>query len=337
MADVPGYGQLERNEESLKTLINQLKFNSSNQGLIQSTNVGKGKILLGNDIEQLLSSASIRKESMIKQGLQFVRRRNNDGTRFYFIANRSDSKMEGWVTLQSKAKEVILFNPMTGQSGIGEFRKNINGNVEIYLKLNTDESIIVQTVNKSIKGNDYPYFNLKEDVQEITGNWTIQFNDGGPSLPNTFTSNELKPWTECEGDEFKTFSGTATYTIRFNRPLVKSNQYLLDLGKVYESAQVYINGKEIATLIGPDFICSIDDRVLKEDNILEIKVSNSMANRIIDLDKKNIVWKKFNNTNFPARLKENIGSDGLFNASKWEPRISGLKGPVTISAIKKNK
>jgi hypothetical protein len=89
----------------------------------------------------------------------------------------------------------------------------------------------------------------------------------------------------------------------------------------------------MATLIGPEYAFPVAAKDLKEDNLLEIKVANSMANRIIDLDKRKVTWKKFNNTNFPSRLPQNRGADGLFDASKWQPRISGLEGPVTISII----
>jgi hypothetical protein len=42
-----------------------------------------------------------------------------------------------------------------------------------------------------------------------------------------------------------------------------------------------------------------------------------MANRIIDLDKRGVQWKKFYNINMSARLAENRGPDGLFTAAKW--------------------
>jgi hypothetical protein len=67
--------------------------------------------------------------------------------------------------------------------------------------------------------------------------------------------------------------------------------------------------------------------------VLEIKVANSMANRIINLDKNQVYWKKFNNINFAAKLPQDRGKDGLFNAAKWEPVKSGLSGPVTITPI----
>jgi hypothetical protein len=143
------------------------------------------------------------------------------------------------------------------------------------------------------------------------------------------------PWTDAKVEIYKIFSGTASYSTHFKKPAGAASQYLLDLGKVYESAQVFINGKKIATLIGPVYSVVINAKDLKEDNTIEIKVANSMANRIIDMDKRKIAWKKFNNTNFPARLGQNRGADGLFDASKWQPKVSGLTGPVTLTGIVK--
>jgi hypothetical protein len=58
-----------------------------------------------------------------------------------------------------------------------------------------------------------------------------------------------------------------------------------------------------------------------------------MANRIADLDRRGVQWKKFYNTNFPARLAANRGPDGLFSAAKWAPLPSGLAGPVTLTPM----
>ena len=44
-----------------------------------------------------------------------------------------------------------------------------------------------------------------------------------------------------------------------------------------------------------------------------------MANRISDMDKKGIFWKKFYNVNFPSRKAENR-KNGLFDASHWTPQ-----------------
>jgi len=108
----------------------------------------------------------------------------------------------------------------------------------------------------------------------------------------------------------------------------------LDLGDVKESATVILNGKKIATLIGPSYAVTITPNLLKPVNELQVIVTNGMANRIIDLDKRGVEWKKFYNINMPSRLAENRGADGLFTAVKWQPRPSGLLGPVTLTPLK---
>ena len=94
-----------------------------------------------------------------------------------------------------------------------------------------------------------------------------------------------------------------------------------------------LNGEQLHTLISPPFrITILNDKIMNE-NVLEVKVSNLMANRIADLDRQGVYWKKFYNVNFPARRAENRGPDGLFNASKWPPRDSGLIGPVKLVPV----
>lgn len=331
--DVPGYGQMEQHEEAFRKLMQRLNFSSTDNAEIQIASVGKGRFLISNNLQQLLKYASVRREAMADKDLQFARRKNADGSEFYFIANRSDHKINEWITLQTNANGVSLYNPMTGEVGVAQFKKNKQGFTEVLLQLSPDESIIVETSAKAIHGNAFPYIKTKKAPVEINGKWTLQFTSGGPSLPASVTMNQLKPWTDLKDNSYQIFSGTASYSIFFKKPSVKSNQYLLNLGKVYESAQVFINGKKIATLIGPTFSCKINRNDIKENNLLEIKVSNSMANRIIDLDKRHVSWKKFNNINFAAKLPQDRDANGLFDASKWQPVISGLEGPVTLTGI----
>lgn len=334
-ADVPGYGQLETNLAAFKKLTGDLDFVSTDFTGVQLATVGKGKFLLGSDLETLLSAAAIRKESMVEKGLQFNRRKNADGSSIYFIANRSNKKMDDWVMLATKASSAAIYNPMDGKKGVAKTRKNEAGFLEVYLPMNTDESFIIHAAAKTIKGVVYPYIKSTGTTTEITGEWTLKFTEGGPALPATVKLQALKPWTGFDDNSYKIFSGNAVYSTTFKKPAGNAKQYLLNLGKVYESAEVLLNGKSIAKLIGPDYTVVIDAAILKPVNRLAIKVANSMANRIIDLDKRNVFWKKFNNTNFPARFAQNRGAAGIFDASKWEPKISGLEGPVTLTALVK--
>jgi hypothetical protein len=110
----------------------------------------------------------------------------------------------------------------------------------------------------------------------------------------------------------------------------------LDLGTVRESAHVRLNGRDLGTLIGPTFRLTVDRSQLAAQNVVEIDVSNLMANRIAAMDRAGVQWRKFYNVNFPSRFPQNRGRDGLFSAAQWEPMESGLLGPVTLTPVSRN-
>src|SRR6185295_16907517 len=110
-----------------------------------------------------------------------------------------------------------------------------------------------------------------------------------------------------------------------------ASAWRLDLGRVAESAQVRLNGEDLGTLVAAPFSVDIPADKLREENTLEISVSNLMANRIADMDRRNEPWKKFYNANVAAREPANRGPGNIFSPANWKPRESGLIGPVTIA------
>ncbi|HEY9342122.1 MAG TPA: glycosyl hydrolase [Hanamia sp.] len=327
--DVPGFYKLNERRASYRNLISQLQF--TNHAGIQKASIGKGSFLVGDNLEELLKTGGIKQEAFYKSGLQFIRRKNTDGAT-YFVNNRSDKEVNGWVPFNAKAASVAMFDAMNAKSGLADWRKNENGMIEVRIQLKPFESIIVQLFNSRKTGAQFPYLHIAGEAVPVKGEWTITFLNGGPVIPATAKVTDLGSWTSLDGDDYKNFSGTAKYSISFPKPQGKHAAWLLDLGKVNETAEVVLNGKKIATLIGPNFTVAIPSAGMKEKNTLEIIVANLMANRIAYMDKNHILWKKFYNTNMPARKREN-SKNGLFDASQWEPLPSGLLGPVTITAL----
>jgi hypothetical protein len=88
---------------------------------------------------------------------------------------------------------------------------------------------------------------------------------------------------------------------------------------------------DLGTLIGPSFHIPVTGGMLRESNVLEVNVTNLAANRIADMDRRKVDWKHFYNVNFPPHSRSTRGPDGLFSAASWEPRCSGLLGPVTLT------
>lgn len=334
-SDVPGWGNLNERRRDFQQALAQLSFAKVDNLDIQSAKIGAGRFLLGDNLEQLLFLASVKREPMAEQGLQFVRRRYESG-HYYFIVNRGQEPVDGWIPLQANAKSIVIFDPISDQKGIAAFRKSEDDMNEVYLQLAPDESCILKTFEEMVNGALYNYVKTTGEPQQIKGTWTVRFVEGGPELPPDLEKQQLESWTNFGGEAVKIFSGTAKYTINLEfriQNLEFPDAWLLDLGRVCESAVVTLNGKELGTLIGPPYRILILKDQLGDKNVLEVKVSNLMANRIADLDRRNVNWKKFYNINFPARRKDNRGPDGLFNASHWPPRDSGLIGPVTMVPI----
>jgi hypothetical protein len=329
-ADVAGLHDLERRRTRYKELIGAVRFASQKNG-VQEAQVGRGRVLMGRDLDALVATSGVARESMVDGGLRFVRRRHATG-HYYFIANQGPRAIDGWVGLATEDRGAMVFEPMSGRHGATTTRRSAD-RLELYLQLGPGETVVVSTDSSSRAGTPLPLYTEAGRPEVVTGTWTVRFLSGGPGLPKPTSIDRLASWTTFGSDETRNFSGTAGYTLRFPRPTAKAGAWRLDLGDVRHSARVRLNDRDLGTLIGPAFTVVIDAAMLAADNRLEIDVTNLMANRIADLDRRNVPWKKFYNINFPSRLPENRGPDGLFTAAKWPPLESGLLGPVTLTPL----
>lgn len=331
-ASVPGLDVFEKKQEELQSLLHSLQFIPVTGSSMQKADIGKGAFLLGDDLAQLLQAAHVNRETLVDEGLQYVRRQNKTG-HCYFISNPTQKTVAKWVPLQVAAKAVVIYDPMNERAGIANTRIR-EGITEVLLQLDPGASCILETKLTPIAGVPFAYDTAAGLPVQMEGNWSIEFVSGGPVLPEMVTDTKPGSWTDLPGEAVKQFSGTAKYSIRFARPAAVAARYKLNLGNVQESASLWLNGKKITTLLGPVYTAVIPASLLKEQNLLEVYVTNGMPNRIAAVEKSGQVWKKFYNTNLQARLPQNRGADGIFTAAAWQPKASGLLGPVTIQALK---
>ena len=209
------------------------------------------------------------------------------------------------------------------------------GQSRVHLQLAPGETVIVQFYNNRVQAESYPYWKKTDLTFTPTGSVQLQFLTGGPLLPEKQELEQACLWTDLPGESFSSFSGTARYTFSFGALPGEAEAWLLDLGEVRESARVWMNGEELATLVGPVYRVIVPASALSDQNLLEVDVTNLMANRISDLERKGVAWKKFYNINFPTRRPENRGPDGLFTAAHWDVLPSGLGGPVRFTALER--
>ena len=330
--DVPGLADLEGRRRALEKLTGRLDWDAERT----EAAVGEGRFCVGTDVEALLAKAGVPREPLVDlPGMSFIRRKHVAG-RYYFITNRSaalgvaqeDGAIDGWAPLATPARSVVVMDPMSGQSGVAALQAGPE-RPEVYLQLEPGQSCILRTFSdRDVTASAWPAWKRAGQPTPIAGTWQVTFLDGGPDLPAPFETETLDSWTTLGGDEAQRFAGTARYAIAFDVPASGADAWRLELGRVAESARVRLNGQDLGVLFAPPFHVQLPERLLEATgNTLEVEVTNLAANRIRDLDRRGVEWKRFHNINFVnTGYKE-------FDASEWPVRDSGLLGPVRLAPL----
>ncbi|MEH7545972.1 glycosylhydrolase-like jelly roll fold domain-containing protein [Neobacillus vireti] len=102
-------------------------------------------------------------------------------------------------------------------------------------------------------------------------------------------------------DELSTFSGTIRYETKFDLKETVRKVWL-ELGEVYETVEVRVNGESAGIRISPPYRLEISKFVLPGRNSLEIEVTNTLVKKL---------------------------RDSLSQIAQQDP--SGLLGPIRIS------
>lgn len=315
--DVPGWGDLEKRRAQFAQTIGRVKLNDG------EAQIGKGRVFVGG-IESSLTRAGVVRESLVDRGLVFIRRGFDEG-HTYFIANRGDKTVDDWLPLAVPAASVEIEDPVTERTGYAAKR-----DANLHVQLQPGESVILRAYfadhNESARA--WRYWEPNVEPVTLTGNWKVQFLDGGPERPHDFESVKLASWTDIGGEEAQRFAGTARYTLTFDAAPNDTNFWRLDLGRVAQSARVSINGRDFGTLFAPPFQTEV--RGLREHgNELQIEVTNTSANRLRDLDRRGVKWRNFYDINVV-----NIDYKP-FNAADWPLADSGLLGPVSLTPVRR--
>jgi hypothetical protein len=293
---------------------------------------GRSQFLVGDDLDALLRRAGVPRELAADAGLRFVRRTHAQG-HHYFLVNRGDRPVDGWVALGTPAKSVAILDPLADdRAGVAAVRRGADNSTQVFLQLQPGESCVLQTfADREASGRPWRYTRPAGEPVAVTGTWDVRFIDGGPTLPAGFDTRELASWTARDDNELKRFAGTARYTVEFDRPTAEVADCLLDLGRVCESARVSVNGHPVGTLFCPPFRVAVGGHLKPGRNTLEIEVTNLAANRVRDLDRRKVNWKYFYDANLASHPTS--GRRGVLDASSWPVRDSGLLGPVRLIPV----
>lgn len=271
-----------------------------------------------------MSKAAQAEQMRYKYGLRTIRRKNATG-HHYFIANLSPEDICARIPLCVSYKDARWFDPLDGEI----YKADITSD-GVMINLKSGESMILQTYDHELNDGRAERKTVTTSVEKkLDGEWTLMFKDCAPKVEKTFSLVQPQTWENLEDDSVKVTMGTGTYTTHVKMTKQETlSDWLIELGDVRESARVYINDKFIGCAWSVPFALNCKRTFKPGDNIIRIEVTNLPANRIADLDRKGVKWRKFNEINV---VDINYKKTGYEN---WLPVKSGLNSEVKLLQLK---
>ena len=319
-ASVSGAANLNTQTVEFQTLLRSVPSDPAGDGKL-----GQGTVWV-RAVSPALLAAGVSGESMSAVGLAFVRRSFAGGWN-YFIANRTATNFDGWITLARPASSAAILDPMTGASAVDAAREGASNSTEFRLQLAAGGSVMVRAfADKIVAGQPWACWHTNGQPLTIPGPWNVKFISGGPALPADFQTSDLTSWTTFPDPAAQAFAGTATYEVTFTAPDSTGKNFELSLGDVRQSARVRLNGRDYGTLITPPYRVVVDN-LKPSGNRLQVEVTSVAANRIRDLDRRGVNWKIFKDINLVDV------SYHPFDAANWPLTDCGLLGPVTLTQV----
>lgn len=290
------------------------------------------KVIVGTKAADL--SAAAKPESMKTElGLKLIRRKNDKGYH-YFVANLTPNDIMAYTSLAVPMKAAIWFDPMTGNREVAD----ICGD-SILVALHSGESMILETfdnidtqlMDELAKLPARCGWSKEIGMAKELKQWSLSFVESTPANNNTYQLSQPQTW-EAIDDHTKTLMGTGVYECHVNisaADLKDGNNWLIDLGDVRESARVYVNDSLIGCAWAVPFQLSFSNLLHKGDNKIRIEVTNLPANRIAELDRQGVKWRKFDEINVvDINYKKTSYAD-------WTPVASGLNSEVKLLKVKR--
>ena len=303
---IPGSGNMP---EKVKNHINDLKAKGA-------------KIIYGTSAADMQKAA---KAEMMKSkfGLSAIRRKNDSG-HHYFIANLTPNDVNARIPLTVTMKDARWFNPLNGEI----YKTDIN-NEGILVDLKSGESMILQTYNNVLPTSDIEQIKFEGTEKQLTDKWSLSFVESEPAINSTYTLDNIQTWETLNNDTAKIMMGTGVYTTTVNMTKDEAKaKWAINLGDVRESARVYVNDNFVGCAWSVPFILDCKDAFKAGKNTLRIEVTNLPANRISEMDRQGVKWRKFDEINV---VDINYKKTSYAN---WETVKSGLNSNVTLLKLK---
>jgi len=273
----------DKNEDKEYKKITEKLWGKSNNP-IGVNHFGKGKVYWGESLEKTLKIAGITPDIVLQDGdIKTAKIYFNHRTLFdadlFFLHNHKDSVEKNLFTFKAIGKYAQLWNAVSGERFSIPIEKSDANTVSIRLNLLPNESYFIVIANQFEELPPAQFIATPSKTEIISTKWDVYFDEklGGPG--NVVFEN-LEDWTTNIDPKIKFYSGTAIYkkTISIDS---KTKKIEIDLGNPGFVAQVLINGKDAGIIWCSPWRLDISRFIKEGKNYLEIRVANSLTNRMI--------------------------------------------------------
>ncbi|HWJ25280.1 MAG TPA: glycosyl hydrolase [Flavisolibacter sp.] len=295
--------------------------------------VGKGRVIKGPYNAQSFRIIGMEQDVIANntnqqrvEGIAWTHR-TAPGLDIYFISNQQDQQKDVVLSLRVSGRIPELWDPLTGDTCMASSWKIEKGRTILPLRLAADGSIFIvfKKPTTQIKSNKRKNWVEPETVQTISGPWEVKFDTAFKGPLRAVSMDHLEDWRNNSDSSIIYYSGTAAYanTFQWNSAIDHAHKIWLDLGKVYNIAEVKVNGISCGIAWTSPFRVDISKALKSGKNDITVEVTNTWNNRLVR-DHNLPENQQFTHTTANYVLKNNA----LLPA--------GLLGPVTIAVSKKN-
>ncbi len=336
----PGLLNYAANEKKLRELSSLIWGNCDGKK-VKEHRFGKGKVIYGMSLKEAFALLEVKPDFSFSSNsknsdIQFIHKRV-DNSEVYFISNQKDQAEELICTFRIDGKVPEIWNPEDGSTKKAWVYKFTDNLIQMPLRLESKGSIFVvftdKAGNESAKG-EKSVINLPSILPDIVldGKWKLSFEQNR-NAPEKAEFDSLMALNKHSNPGIKYYSGITCYTKEFELAtsvFEKDRQLILELSELHDMASIKINGTDLGIVWLKPYRIEVSKILKTGKNLIEVKVANSWANRIIgDL--------------FLPKEKRVTWSNTLFQYSGWgdntemytikSPLVeSGLIGPVVIKS-----
>ena len=283
--------------------------------------LGKGIVVKLPYVEQTFEKLGFVPDVLVNekpQSMAWTHRTNADSD-IYFLSNQLEEKVNRILSFRISGRTPYLYHPITGVETEIKNWKIENGRTIMPLQFDKNESffIIFKAPTNKTGSSEKQNWSDFETVETLNEDWVLQFDKAFNGPSNPIKINELFDWSTSENESIAYYSGTVSYSKTFHWHTSETKGLYLDFEDINNLAEVILNGKNCGTIWTFPYRVNISEALKKGENTLEIKVTNTWANRLMGdqklPEKDRLTW-----TTAPYRLEGNP----LLKA--------GLLGKITI-------